>query len=118
MAHAKISIPGGISMEVDGTPDEVASVLEKLRSEQVEASRGRTGAHDLRKSKGVLGGLIDQIKSEEFFKTPRGLSDVQKKLAELGHTYPVTTLSGAMQTQTRNRRLRRFKQHGKYVYVQ
>jgi superfamily II DNA/RNA helicase len=48
------------------------------------------------------------------------LADVREKLAEIGHHYPVTTLSGAMQAQTRSRNLRRFKQggRGKYVYVQ
>ena|ERR1700730_4467319 len=118
MANAKISMPGGVSVEVDGTPDEVAAVVEKLRATQTSAfSPKRTGATPS-KGRGEIPGLILQLKSEEFFKTPRGLSDVREKLGEIGHHYPVTTLSGAMQAQARSRNLRRFKQDGKYVYVQ
>jgi superfamily II DNA/RNA helicase len=117
MANAKINMPGGISVEVDGSPEEVASVLQKLRAEA-----GRTFTQpDLDaggKPRGEIPALITMLKAEEFFKTPRGLSDVREKLAEIGHHYPVTTLSGAMQAQTRSRNLRRFKKEGRYVYVQ
>ncbi|HEX3739479.1 MAG TPA: hypothetical protein VHV29_07110 [Terriglobales bacterium] len=117
MALAKISIPGGISVEIDGTPDEVSSVLQNLKSKHAPAlPRGR--AERRKAGRGDIPGLIVALKSEEFFKSPKGLSDIQAKLAELGHHYPLTTMSGAMQSQCKNRNLRRFKQHGKYVYVQ
>src|SRR5271166_661329 len=110
MAIAKIIMPGGISVEVDGTPEEVSSVLENLKSKHAPASlRGR--AEKRKGSRGEIPGLISALKAEEFFKSPKGLSDVQAKLAELGHNYPLTTLSGAMQSQCKNRSLRRFKQH-------
>ncbi len=114
MAFAKISLPGGISVEVDGTPDEVAAVLENLKGKHT----GSPSSPSPSKSRGEIPSLVDMLKAEQFFKTPRGLADIQKKLAELGHHYPVTTLSGAMQAQCRGRNLRRFKQAGKYVYVQ
>ena len=117
MANAKISIPGGVSVEIDGTPEEVASVLERLRSEAVRAATPIETTQSS-KMRGEIPALMSLLKSEEFFKTPRGLSDVREKLAQMGHHYPVTTLSGAMQAQARNRNLRRFKQDGKYVYVQ
>ena len=115
MTSAKITIPGGISVEVTGTPDEVTSVIENLKSKHLAqnsapVTRGKT--------KGEIPNLVDGLKEEEFFKAPRGLGEIQKKLAELGHHYPITTLSGAMQEQTKRRNLRRFKQGGKYVYVQ
>jgi hypothetical protein len=118
MANAKINMPGGVSVEVDGTPAEVAAVLEKLQAAQKNDATPRMKAPTASTSRGEIPGLILQLKSEEFFKTPRGLSDVRDKLAEIGHHYPVTTLSGAMQSQARGRNLRRFKQNGKYVYVQ
>src|SRR5271168_2887688 len=102
MANAKISMPGGVLVEIDGTPDEVAAVLEKLRTKQSSGSahaEPRLSA----KSRGEIPALISLLKAEEFFKTPRGLADVRGKLAEIGHHYPVTTLSGAMQAQTRSR---------------
>jgi hypothetical protein len=119
MALAKINMPGGISVEVDGTPDEVSSVLENLKAKHKPvSSRWSSLASKPKKGRGEIPGLIDALKSEEFFKSPKGLSDVQAKLAEIGHHYPLTTLSGAMQTQSKNRNLRRFKQGGRYVYVQ
>ncbi len=120
MANAKISMPGGVLVEVEGTPDEVAAVLEKLRTKQAGGVLQTGPIQPGSKSRGEIPALISLLKAEEFFKTPRGLADVREKLAEIGHHYPVTTLSGAMQAQTRSRNLRRFKQggRGKYVYVQ
>jgi hypothetical protein len=118
MATAKITMPGGILIEVGGTPEEVAAVLADLKTKTPGFSSDATLHRPSRIRKGEIPGLIDVLKSEDFFKNPRGLSEVQKKLAELGHHYPVTTLSGAMQVQSQSRNLRRFKQNGKYVYVQ
>jgi hypothetical protein len=118
MANARITMPGGVSIDVDGTADEITAVLENLRKASAAsppASRTPTGVP---KGKGEVSRLIDTLKSEDFFRTPRGLRDIQKKFAEVGHHYPLTTLSGAMISQSRNRVLRRFKQDGKYVYVQ
>jgi len=117
MANARINLPDGVSVEVDGTPDEVAAVLEKLQSKKPRKPAPEMAAPQ-GKGRGEIPTLIELLKTEEFFKTPRGLSDVRDKLAEIGHHYPLTTLSGAMQSQTKSRNLRRFKQGGKYVYVQ
>lgn len=118
MATAKINIPGGIVVEVEGTPDEITVVLDKLKSKAASPLTGVAVDRRLGNFRGEISGLIESLKSEEFFTAPRGLSDIQKRLAEIGHHYPLTTLSGAMQTQSRKRNLRRFKRDGKYVYVQ
>jgi superfamily II DNA/RNA helicase len=118
MATAKISMSDGTSVEVNGTPEEVAAVLADLKINRTSPALQVLPARSRKASKGEIPGLIDSLKSEDFFKAPRKLADIQKKLAELGHHYPVTSLSGAMQVQSRNRNLRRFKQNGKYVYVQ
>lgn len=118
MANAKISMPGGVSVDLDGTPEEITTVLENLRrSNETVATTGRRTA-PVPKGKGEISRLIESLKAEEFFRSPRGLSEIQKKFAEIGHHYPLTTLSGAMISQSRHRNLRRFKQDGKYVYVQ
>ena len=46
------------------------------------------------------------------------MAEVKKRLADMGHTYPNTALSGPLRTEVRKRRLRRFKDKGKYVYAQ
>jgi hypothetical protein len=123
MANAKITMPGGVSIDVDGTAEEITAVLENLRKTSVaSAPAGRTGT-SIPKGRGEISRLIETLKSEDFFRAPRGLGEIQKKFAEIGHHYPLTTLSGAMISQSRMRArskggLRRFKQDGKYVYVQ
>ena len=119
MANAKISIPGGVSVDLEGTADEVVAVLENLRKNHVASAAPISRPVDsTSKARGEIPRLIDTLKSEDYFRSPRGLSEIQKKLAEIGHHYPLTTLSGAMVSRSRNRSLRRFKQDGKYVYVQ
>jgi hypothetical protein len=115
MATAKITMPDGISVEVNGTPEEVISVVENLKTTQQSKPPVQAGAA---KKRGEIPALVEMLKMEDFFRSPRGLGDVQKKLAELGHHYPLTTLSGSMQDQVKRRSLRRFKETGKYVYVQ
>jgi len=115
MATAKINIPGGISVEIDGAPDEIVAVLDNVRCKET-ISQVTVGAFI--KPRGEISGLIASLKSEAFFQTPRGLSEIQKKFAEMGHHYPLTTLSGAMQSHSQKRKLRRFKRDGKWVYVQ
>lgn len=120
MAEAKITTSDGILVEVRGTPEEVASVVERLRpSTKPEPKTGPKGKPEKateRVSRGIPD-LVEVLKEEDFFKNPRGLGEIRKKLADLGHHYPLTTLSGAMQAQAKRRALRRFKQDGKYVYV-
>jgi hypothetical protein len=55
----------------------------------------------------TLGGRVLVIKSEGFFKTQRTLGEVREALGVRGWHYPVTTLSGAMQSLVRRRELRR-----------
>jgi hypothetical protein len=118
MANAKITMPGGVSVDVEGTADEVAAVLENLRRTQKDIGTASTSTAGGPKRRGTIPQLIDSLKAEEYFKAPRTLSDIRGKLGELGHHYPLTTLSGAMVAQRRTRNLRGYKQDGKYVYVQ
>jgi len=62
--------------------------------------------------------LVEELKTEGFFKKTKTLGDIRKRLTELGHNYPLTTLSQPMREEVRKRRLRRFKENGKYVYAQ
>jgi len=119
MADAKITTSDGISVEVHGTPEEVATVVERLRSGTKVESKARPRKPQQSKDhrSGGIRDLVEVLKSENFFKTPKGLGEVRKKFADMGYHYPLTTLSGVMQTQAKKRNLRRFKEDGKYVYV-
>lgn len=119
MARARIITSDGISIDVHGTPEEVAIVVERLQSGAKPESKGEHRKAKKTKERSMRGipDLVEALKEEDFFKSPKGLGEIRKKLADLGHHYPLTTLSGAMQKQAKNRNLRRFKQNGKYVYV-
>jgi hypothetical protein len=121
MAHAKFTTQDGISIDLEGTPEELSAVVEKLRQNQdAKGTPGRTSTtrKQTARTKSDLPQLIEGLRNDEFFRQPQGLGALRTKLAEMGHHYPLTTLSGAMQTEAKSRRLRRFKQDGKYVYVQ
>jgi hypothetical protein len=120
MAHAKFTTKEGISVDLEGTPEELAAVVEKLRESQAPGSPQGKSAHRKQggRTKPELPQLIDALRNEDFFRQPQGLGAIRTKLAEMGHHYPLTTLSGSMQTEAKTRRLRRFKQNRKYVYVQ
>jgi hypothetical protein len=119
MADAKITTIDGISVEVHGTPEEVATVVERLSSSAKVQSKAHRSKPQQSKdhSSGGIPDLVQALKDEDFFKGPKGLGEIRKRLADMGHHYPLTTLSGAMQNQAKKRSLRRFKQNGKYVYV-
>ena len=52
---------------------------------------------------------LEMVRQEEFFRDLRGLSEVKAELGTRGWHYPVTTLSGAMQSMVQQRKLRRVK---------
>lgn len=117
MAKAHITTPGGVNVKLDGTPEEIAAFLKEVEN------RGKSKASGPRKAKVRTGkvtipGLVEELKTEGFFKKPKALGDIRKRLAERGHNYPITTLSNPMREEVRKRRLRRFQEDGKYVYAQ
>ncbi len=61
--------------------------------------------------------LIANLIDGGFFKKPKDLAAVKGALEELGHHYPVTTLSGAMLRQVRKRNIRRLKQDKRWMYT-
>jgi hypothetical protein len=74
--------------------------------EQIERASVKAPSASKRRP-GTLTERILAIKSEGFFKLQRSLGDVRAALGTRGWHYPVTTLSGVMQTLVRQRQLRR-----------
>ena len=117
MAKAQITTPEGISVRLEGTAEEIAAVIRQagLKSAPGKANSKAKGAT---KARPTVSGLVDELQVEGFFKQPKNLSEIQKRLADLGHHYPLTALSGPMQTKSKQRSLRRFKKDKRYVYAQ
>ena len=116
MAKARITTKSGLVIQVDGTSAEIAAVLRDLKDqeERAAAPRRKRGA---KAGPVQLPDLIGALVDGKFFNKPQDLAAVKTALEELGHHYPMTTLSGAMLRQVRRRNLRRMRQDKRWVYV-
>jgi hypothetical protein len=114
MAKAKVTTKSGLVVQLDGTPAEIIAVVEDLKKKEEAGSAGKWKGKPGRVQ---LVDLIDQLIADDFFKKPRDLAGVKTALAEMGHPWPVTSLSGAMLGQVRRRNLRRLKDRKRWVYV-
>jgi hypothetical protein len=116
MAKAHITTPEGARITIDGTPKEIAAVVEELKARAAKggpAPRRVTG----RSGRVLLVDLLASLKDGGFFKKPRDLASVKSALEEMGHHYPVTTLSPVMLRQVRHRNLRRIREKGRWMYT-
>jgi hypothetical protein len=119
MAKAQINFPDGTTVKLEGTPDEISAVVDRGRKTQ---GTGRPAAARVKvKARSQPLQLVDLsanlIDGGFFKKKPKDLAAVKTALEEMGHHYPVTTLSGAMLRQVRKRDLRRLKQGKHWVYT-
>jgi hypothetical protein len=132
MAKANLILPDGTKVNIEGSADEVAVLLEKFsaressnedstttkkkskkkRKTAATGKGGRTG----NKQEGPTS-LVTELVNDEYFKTKRTLGDIQKKLEERGHIYAQTSISPALTRLTRKRVIRRIKEKKVWVYV-
>jgi len=121
MAKAHIVAADGAEVNIEGTPSEIAALMKQLKMSP-QAAGGRAPAarkaRTLRSGRATLPSLLDELIESRFFAKPKGMGDIQAHLADLGHHYPLTSLSGPLQWHVRKRKLRRYKKDGKYVYAQ
>jgi hypothetical protein len=118
MAKATITTPQGMQVKVEGTPAEITAVVHDLEQKK-EAAKG-SNAPQRRKTRPGRASLMDLLESMidgGFFKKPRDLAAIKGTLAEMGHHYPVTTLSPIMLRLVRRRTLRRIKDQKRWMYV-
>jgi hypothetical protein len=115
MAKALITIPGGIQMKIEGTPQEISSVIENVRK---QAHSGKESAPANEKTgRKLLVDLLASLLNGDFFKKPRNLADVKDALGQMGYHYPTTTLSTVMLRSVRNHRLRRIQLKNHWHYT-
>jgi hypothetical protein len=120
MAKATLVTKDGLKITVEGTPDEVVSLVRKLEGDggtlgKKAAARARTKRATMTKSGPA--DLIAELIDGGFFKTPQGLGAIRLALQEQGHYYPLTTLSPLLLRFVRNRRIRRIKDKKRWQYV-
>ena len=128
MAKAHIVLPDGTKVNIEGDPDEVATLLERFsgsgtKSRSAQPSHGKSVAKNTTtnnrgaKRKGPQG-LIGDLVQENYFKAKRTIGDIQKKLEQNGHIYALYSLSTPLLRLTRSKVLRRIRDKRGWVYVQ
>lgn len=129
MAKAKLELPDGTTVNIEGTADEVATLLAKF-SGSVPSSAETKKRPGKKAPKRVSGGnkkdrpkrkgprtLLEDLVSDNFFKSKRTISEVQRKLEEKGHIYAMNSLSTPLLRLTRDKTLRRIKEKNGWAYV-
>lgn len=117
MARAQITTQDGITVKVQGSPEEIAKVIREIREPSLKPSVGAKREKPRQGRQVLLIDLVDSLVDGGFFKKPKGLAAIKAALGEMGHHYPVTTLSGTMLDQVRRRKLRRLKEEHRWMYT-
>jgi hypothetical protein len=127
MPKANVVLPSGAKVTIEGTADEVGTLLERLSEAPDQTSTPAAGRPQPRRSTrpaqpmaSQKKGPIDHIRelvNADFFNVKHGIADVQRRLEQNAHIYPVTSLSPALVRLVRVKELRRIKERGKWVYV-
>jgi len=121
MAKAHIISESGTKITIEGTTEEVAALTRQLAG---PAPSGRTRsdkplrvAERPRRQKPTPSNLVASLIDGGFFRKPRDLGAVKAALQEIGHLYPITTLSPLMLRLVRRRQLRRIKDKKRWLYT-
>ena len=116
MAKAQITTPEGISIKMEGTPKEISAMVEDLKKQSTDTEPRRRRAKG-KSGRVLLVDLIGSLRDGGFFKKPKDLASIKGALEEMGHHYPVTTLSPVMLKLVRKRNLRRLREKGRWLYT-
>ena len=121
MAKANLTTKAGTRIVVEGTLEEVALLVEKIEGVQPTAARKAaatdTGERARATGKATPVNLIASLIDGGFFRKPKDLASVKVALEEIGHFYPVTSLSPALLRLVRKRQLRRLRDKNRWMYT-
>ncbi len=121
MAKATIRSKTGAIIRIEGTEDEVTSILERFEAsasaDQVKEAKKQRGIEQKSQRKRAAAvDLVLALKGEGFFNKPKGLGEIVLALEEKGSLYPTTTLSGVVLGLVQKKLLGRKRKGGKWVY--
>jgi len=120
MAKATLTTKEGLNITVEGTPEEVAALVQRLEGGGASGKKASTAPARTKRATTEKSGpadLIAELIDGGFFKTPQELGAIRLALQEQGHYYPVTTLSPVLLRFVRSRRIRRIKDKKRWQYV-
>lgn len=113
MAKATMTLEGGTTVVIEGSQDEVATLLGRFQGRPQSQPAGGVA----RKTKVGPMNLLLELIADGFFREPKELGAVRAALAGKGHIYPVTSISPLMVRLVRRRELRRLKERNRWMYV-
>jgi hypothetical protein len=121
MTKAHIVTRQGSKITIEGTPEEVAMLVAKL-GEETAHGRGKAAPpkripRSQEKQKTTPVNLISSLIDGGFFRKPKDLAAVKVAIEEMGHHYPITTLSPVLLRLVRRRELRRIKEKKRWLYT-
>lgn len=121
MPKATVTMKSGATVMIEGTQAELAALISQIEGGGAPvptptAVRAST-PKKLEGSRTTPTGLIAELIGGGFFGRPKTISEVRSKLEEMGHFYPVTSLSPALLRFVKKRELRRIKTDKQWTYV-
>lgn len=121
MAKAHLEMNNGAKVTIEGTADEVAALLARLKEDRDSFAPPRRqttskASKNTRPEKPTPINLIGSLIDGGFFKKPKDLAAVKTALEGQGHYFPVTTLSPSLLRLVRKRQLRRIKDNKRWLY--
>lgn len=122
MAKAHMVTKDGTKIIIEGKPQEVAMLINQLEGKtllQASQKQKKTpkAKYSSQRQKTTPINLICSLIDGGFFNKPKDLASVKVALEELGHFYPVTTLSPALLRLVRKKQLRRIKEKKRWLYT-
>lgn len=119
MAKAHLTTKSGTSVVIEGTPAEVAALMKQLEGEtpikSAKAQPRRAGSRI--PSRPTPNSLVGDLIDGGFFKKPKDIGSVRTALAEMGHHYPLTSLSPTLLRLVRKKELRRLRENKRWLYT-
>jgi len=122
MARAEIALPSGAKVVIEGSPDEVKSLVDYYRGrrgmvpEERGIARAKRNTRPVKATRGPRA-RVRELRDEGFFGEKQSLRSIQAKLAERGFIYSQPTLSSILIKLTKAEELTRKKEDGVWVYT-
>lgn len=120
MAKATIKSKSGAIITIQGTQEEIASIIKVFEgttaATAVKEQKHKTTTRKEEKKRTAASDLVINLKEEGFFDKPKGLNEIANSLEEKGYLYPVTTLSGVMLGLVQKKIVGRKRHEGRWVY--
>ncbi len=125
MARANLVLPNGTKVDIQGTAEEVASLLRAFSAhkdstpgqDRTPPRSPKRNASGPRRGPTGLTGLIRGLRDDGFFAAKRTLGDIQRELEHRGRIYKQPPISATLLHLVRRKELQRMKDRKGYMYV-